>query len=263
MTLRLFQVDAFARERFAGNAAAVIPLEEWLGDALLQSISAENNLSETAFLVSDGGNYQLRWFTPTVEVELCGHATLASAFVIFEQLEPGRSEVSFETRSGTLNVSRAGDRLIMDFPVWGLKPVNDPPADLLAGLGIEPAETFAATTDDNFFAVLADEAAVRAVQPNFDVLARLHPAGVVITAPGNSSDCVSRYFVPGAGIPEDPATGSIHCGLVPYWAERLGKPAIHARQASRRGAELFCELRGDRVEIAGYVVPYLEGVITL
>lgn len=261
--LRIFQVDAFARERFSGNPAAVVPLDKWLDDTVLQAISAENNLSETAFFVPVDDGYELRWFTPTVEVKLCGHATLAAAFVIYERLDPGRRELKFQTRSGTLTVVREDEVIVMDFPVWELKAVDAPPADLLIGLGVEPGETYAALSDDNFFVVLGDEAQIRGVEPDFDALKRLHPAGVVITAPGDESDCVSRYFVPSYGIPEDPATGSIHCGLVPYWAARLGKHEIHARQASARGAELYCELRNDRVAIAGYAIEYLEGVITV
>ncbi len=261
--LRIFQVDAFTNERFGGNAAAIVPLEAWLDDSILQAVAAENNLSETAFFVADGDDYQLRWFTPTVEVKLCGHATLAAAFVIFEKLEPGRHEVCFETLSGTLTVSRADTRLVMNFSVWELTAVDASPSELLDGLGVEPAAVFVGPALDNYFVVLEDEAQIRAVRPDFELLSRLHPAGVVVTAPGDSSDCVSRYFVPGYGIPEDPATGSIHCGLVPYWANRLGKREILARQASSRGAELHCEHRGDRVLIAGDAVEYLEGHITV
>lgn len=261
--LRIFQVDAFTKKRFGGNAAAVVPLEDWLDDSILQAVATENNLSETAFLVADGDRYQLRWFTPTLEVKLCGHATLAAAFVIFEKLEPGRHEVSFETLSGTLSVSRADSRLIMNFPVWALTAVDPGPSELLDGLGVEPAAVLVTTSADNYFVILEDEAQIRAVRPDYGLLSRLHPAGVVVTAPGDTSDCVSRYFVPSYGIPEDPATGSIHCGLVPYWANRLGKREIFARQASPRGAELYCEHQGDRVVIAGHVVEYLEGRITV
>ncbi len=261
--LRIFQVDAFTDKRFGGNPAAVVPLEAWLDDSVLQAVAAENNLSETAFFVADGDSYQLRWFTPTVEVKLCGHATLAAAFVIFEKLEPSGHEVRFETLSGTLTVSRADTRLVMNFPVWELTAVDPGPPELLDGLGVKPTAVFVVPAEDNYFAVLEDEAQIRAVRPDYELLSRLHPAGVVVTAPGDTSDCVSRYFAPSFGIPEDPATGSIHCALVPYWANRLGKREIFARQASARGAELHCEHRGDRVLIAGHAVEYLEGHITV
>ncbi|MEE8093618.1 MAG: PhzF family phenazine biosynthesis protein [Gammaproteobacteria bacterium] len=261
--LRIFQVDAFTDKRFGGNPAAVVPLEAWLDDSILQAVAAENNLSETAFFVADGDSYQLRWFTPIVEAKLCGHATLAAAFVIFEKLEPGGHEVRFETLSGTLTVSRADTRLVMNFPVWELIAVDPGPPELLDGLGVEPTAVFVVPAQDNYFVVLEDEAQIRAVRPDFELLSRLHPAGVAVTAPGDTSDCVSRYFAPSYGIPEDPATGSIHCGLVPYWANRLGKREILARQASARGAELHCEHRGDRVLIAGHAVEYLEGHITV
>ncbi len=262
-TLRIFLIDAFTDERFCGNPAAVVPLEAWLDDSILQAVAAENNLSETAFCVADGDSYQLRWFTPTVEVKLCGHATLAAAFVIFEKLEPGRHDVCFETLSGILTVSRADTRLVMNFPAWQLTSVEPGPSELLAGLGVASAAVFVTTSLDNYFVVLEDEAQIRAVRPDYALLSRLHPGAVVVTAPGDSSDCVSRYFAPSYGIPEDPATGSIHCGLVPYWANRLGKREIFARQASPRGAELYCEQRGDRVLIAGHAVEYLEGHITV
>ena len=262
-TLRIFQVDAFTDERFGGNPAAVVPLEAWLDGSILQAVAAENNLSETAFFVADGDSYQLRWFTPTVEVKLCGHATLAAAFVIFEMLEPDRQDVCFETLSGTLTVSRTDTRLVMDFPVWELTSVHPAPTELLDGLGVAPVAVFVTTSLDNYFVVLEDETQIRAVRPDYELLSRLRPAGIVVTAPGDSSDCVSRYFAPSYGILEDPATGSIHCGLVPYWANRLGKREIFARQASPRGAELYCEQRGDRVVIAGHAVEYLEGHITV
>ncbi len=261
--VRLYQIDAFTSELFGGNPAAVVPLEEWLDDATMQSVAAENNLSETAFFVPDGDGFYLRWFTPELEVKLCGHATLASAFVVFHELDPERTEVRFDSLSGELIVRRTEDRLIMDFPSWSLEPVASIPDALLEGLGREPREVLKTATNDNYFAVYESESQVRDIEPDFARLATLHPAGVVITAPGVESDCASRYFAPSWGIPEDPATGSIHCGLTPYWAERLGKSEIFARQVSNRGAELHCELRGDRVLIGGQAIQYLQGWIEL
>ena len=261
--LRLYQIDAFTSELFSGNPAAVVPLEEWLDEATMQAIAAENNLSETAFFVPAGDGFELRWFTPELEVKLCGHATLATAFVLFNELDPGRAEVRFESVSGELWVRRSADRLVMDFPKWELYSEPDVPGPLLKGLGREPLELLATDTRDNYFAVFDRESIVRGLAPDFGTLATLHPAGVVITAPGDQSDCVSRYFAPSWGIPEDPATGSIHCGLAPYWGERLGKQEILARQASRRGAELYCEVREDRVLIGGHATKYLEGWIEI
>lgn len=260
---RLYQIDAFTSERFAGNPAAVVPLEEWLDDATMQAVAAENNLSETAFFVPVDDGYELRWFTPQLEVSLCGHATLATAFVLFEELDPGRTEARFETRSGELRVRRSGEHLVMDFPKWVLRSVEDIPAAIIEGLGREPREVLMTDSRDNFFAVYESESEVRAVEPDFTRLSTLHPAGVAITAPGDRSDCVSRYFAPSWGIPEDPATGSIHCGLAPYWGERLCKQEILARQVSERGAELHCEIQEDRVLIGGHATKYLEGWIEI
>jgi PhzF family phenazine biosynthesis protein len=262
----IYQIDAFTSEVFAGNPAAVCSLEAWLPEPLMQAVAAENNLAETAFFVPEEDDYRLRWFTPRCEVKLCGHGTLAAALVIFTELGHAGSRVRFETASGSLFVARdpaAADRLVMDFPSWLLAPVTAPPAALLESLAVEPAEILAPPSADNFFVVLSSEAAVRSVQPDFELLASLHPAGVAVTGPGEQSDCASRYFAPSYGIPEDPGTGSIHCGLTPYWAQRLGKAQIHARQVSERGAELFCEDRGDRVSIAGHAVCYLSGHIHL
>lgn len=259
-SLRVFHIDAFTNRLFGGNPAAIVPLEQWLDEGTMQAMAQENNLSETAFFVPvDEGGFHLRWFTPWVEVKLCGHATLASAFVVFNELEPGRREVRFDTLSGALRVARDGDRLSMDFPAWTLEHLDEAPAALHEGLGVEPEALFSVSTKDNLFAVLRDEAQVRAVEPNGQRLTELHPAGVVITAPGDRSDCASRYFAPSYGIPEDPGTGSIHCGLAPYWSGRLGKTSIFARQVSSREAELFCEVRGERVAIAGQAVKYSEG----
>jgi PhzF family phenazine biosynthesis protein len=260
--LRMFQIDAFTDEVFRGNPAAVVPLDEWLSDAQMQSIAAENNLAETAFFVPQGSGYHLRWFTPAQEVPLCGHATLASAFVVLRVLEPTRESVEFYTRSGTLTVRRAGPLLAMEFPRYDPIPCEAPPL-LMEGLGICPQEVLRTAPDTNYYAVFDTEAQVRAIAPDFRLLARLHPLGVAVTAAGEASDFVSRYFAPSFGIPEDPVTGSTHCALIPYWARRLGKPTLHARQASARSGDLFCEDKDDQVIISGQAVKYLEGWLFL
>jgi PhzF family phenazine biosynthesis protein len=262
--LRIFQIDAFTGRLFGGNPAAVVPLDDWLDDATLQAIANENNLSETAFLVPRNGDYALRWFTPIVEVKLCGHATLAAAFVVFTELEPSREAVAFQTLSGVLRVERDRARLRMSFPRWDLVPADPVPDALRQGLALTEADVHVvADSKDNYFVVLPSEERLRAVQPDFRLLRSLHPAGVIVTAPGTASDCVCRYFAPSYGIDEDPATGSIHCALAPYWAARLGKADIHSRQLSSRGAELFCESRADATLICGEAVKYLEGQISV
>lgn len=257
MTIRLFQVDAFTDRVFAGNPAAVCPLDTWLSDARMQAIAAENNLSETAFFVRQEGGFGLRWFTPTCEVDLCGHATLASAYVILNHLEPDRGSVVFETRSGRLAVTRDGARLAMDFPAKPPRPGEVPPG-LLDAVGGSPEAVLIA---DNYLLVYASAADVLALHPQMAGLMDLGPRGVIATAPGENCDFVSRFFVPSHGIPEDPVTGSTHCTLVPFWADRLGKVDLHARQVSQRGGDLFCRAEGDRVRIAGHAVLYLEGEI--
>lgn len=258
-TVDIFQIDAFADAVFRGNPAAVCPLDAWLPDDLMQAIAAENNLSETAFFVASGDGYDLRWFTPSLEVDLCGHATLASAFLILTRLSPGSDSVRFETRSGGLHVTRDGDRLFLDFPAYPGKVV-DCPADLSGGLGVSPQTV---VEGPNYVAVLETEAAVAALQPDMTQIARLHTRGVIATAPGDESDFVSRFFGPSFGVPEDPVTGSAHCMLIPYWAQRTGKKIMDARQISSRGGRLWCEDRGDRVGIGGTAVMYLEGRITV
>jgi len=253
-----YQVDAFASRPFTGNPAAVCPLTEWLADETMQAVAAENNLSETAFFVERGDVHELRWFTPTVEVDLCGHATLASAFVVLELLDRERDRVRFSTRSGLLEVAResAGDGLLtMSLPTLTAAPV-EVPADLVRGLGRAPSQVLRAT---NYLAVYESEQDVRNLEPDFASLARLAPYGVIVTAPSTEYDFVSRFFAPAHGIPEDPATGSAHCTLTPYWAERLGKRTLHAFQASRRGAQLLCRAQGERVEISGRCVLYAQG----
>jgi len=253
----IFQLDAFATERFRGNPAAVMPLAAFLPDTVLQAIAAENNLSETAFLVGGGGEYRLRWFTPTVEVPLCGHATLASAAVVLEKLEPGRAAVMFHTASGPLHVTRAADGYVMDFPARPTMPAKVADA-LVHALGATPQAVRADAI--NYLVVLEDEPTVRTLRPDIVAIVALDRQGVIVTARGGGEyDCVSRYFTPARGVPEDPVTGSAHCALAPYWAERLGKPVLRAYQASRRGGELTCRVRGERVELEGACVFYLEG----
>lgn len=262
MPIPVFHIDAFTNRPFAGNPAAVCPLEGWLDDAILLSVATENNLSETAFFLPLHDAYELRWFTPCCEVKLCGHATLASAYVILQFLAREQETVRFETRfSGTLTVSREGDALAMDFPA--LPPWNcpNPPQELLEGLGKTPEGVM--QIEDNYFAAYAREKDVRQARPNFTLLEKLHPAGVAITAPGDSSDFVSRYFAPSYGIPEDPVTGSTHCSLAPYWAARLGKTKLHARQISARGGELWCEFAKNRVILKGQAVLTLRGELLI
>jgi predicted PhzF superfamily epimerase YddE/YHI9 len=263
MSLSLFHVDAFTAEPFKGNPAAVCPLAAWLDDGLLQAVAAENNLSETAFFVPEGDDFRLRWFTPRCEVTLCGHATLASAFVMFTILEPGRESVRFATRSGMLTVRREGDLLAMDFPALPPWMCASPPASLVNGLSPAPDINSVLQIEDNYFVVYQSEEDVRRVRPDFALLEKLHPAGVAITAPGGDVDFASRYFAPSYGVPEDPVTGSIHCSLTPYWASRLGKTRVHARQVSQRGGELWCELAGNRVVIKGKAVLTLQGSLLM
>jgi len=259
MQLPIYQVDAFADRVFRGNPAAVCPLETWLPDATMQAIAAENNLSETAFFVREGSDYALRWFTPAVEVDLCGHATLASGYVVMRFLEPQRESVSFRTaKAGTLTVTRRADMLVMDFPTRPAVPAAAPPG-LFAALGGTPREVLRAR-DHLVVYGSADE--IAALAPDLAALAKVDCWAVIVTAPGdNGVDFVSRFFAPAQGILEDPVTGSAHCTLVPYWANRLGKTEFEARQLSRRGGALSCALDGDRVSIAGKAVLYLEGRI--
>ena len=260
MRLPIYQVDAFSRSVFGGNPAAVVPLEAWLDEPTMQAIAAENNLAETAFFVREAAGYRIRWFTPGTEVRLCGHATLASAHVLFTKIEPGLGAVEFASKSGPLRVARDGDRLVLDFPAW-LAEAAPPPAGLVEAIGAAPRESYRATTD--VLLVYEDEEAVAALSPDFRELARIDARGVIATAPGRDVDFVSRFFAPAVGVNEDPVTGSAHCALTPYWAARLGKNALRARQISRRGGELDCELAGDRVKIAGRASLYLEGAITV
>jgi PhzF family phenazine biosynthesis protein len=257
MRTPIFQVDAFATRRFAGNPAAVMPMESFFADAMLQAIAAENNLAETAFLVRDGDDYQLRWFTPTVEVPLCGHATLASAAVVMERLEPGRRSVTFHSKSGPLMVNRTDSGYLMNFPARFYEPLPVP-SGLGEALGSAPVEVVGDNL--NYLVLLENAQILRQLSPDIAAIARLDRSGVIVTAPGDGNyDFVSRYFAPAKGIPEDPVTGGAHCALVPYWAKRLNKTAFRAFQASPRGGEIICRLVRDRVELEGSCVFYLEG----
>jgi predicted PhzF superfamily epimerase YddE/YHI9 len=261
MRLPIYQVDAFTDNLFGGNPAAICPLDAWLPDATMQAIAAENNLAETAFFVRDGDGYALRWFTPTVEVDLCGHATLASGHVVMNFLEPQRDRVRFRTlKAGTLVVERRGDTLVMDFPARPAAPA-EPPAGLLAALGGKPREVLRAR---DHLVVYDSAAAIAELTPDPAALAKVDCWAAIVTAPGEDGiDFVSRFFAPAQGVPEDPVTGSSHTTLTPYWAKRLGKTELEARQLSRRGGALHCALNGDRVSIAGRAVLYLEGHISV
>lgn len=261
MRTSIFKLDAFATKVFAGNPAAVMPMKSFPPDVTMQAIAAENNLSETAFLVPEGGDYRLRWFTPKVEVPLCGHATLASAAVVVERLEPGRRRVVFHTASGPLEVIRTNGGYAMNLPVRPYEPVS-PPVGLVEALRIMPSEIF--VNSFNYMAVLNSLQALRKLAPDMAAIVRLDRPGIIVTAPGEDTyDFVSRYFAPAKGIPEDPVTGAAHCMLAPYWGKRLGKTVLRAYQASPRGGEMICHLKGDRVEIEGACVFYLEGEVEI
>lgn len=261
VSLPFFWIDAFTDRVFGGNPAGVVPLERWLPDETMQRIAFEHGLSETAFFVPTGpGQYHLRWFTPAIEVELCGHATLASAHVLWTERGAHAERLRFASRSGPLQVARAGDRLELDFPSQQAAPAAAPEL-LLRSLGRAPE--FVGRAGTRWLCVFARAADVRELRPDFAGLAGVKPGRVIVTAPGDDCDFVSRFFAPDAGIAEDPVTGSAHCTLTPYWAERLGRTRLHARQVSTRGGELWCELRGDRIGIAGRAVTYLRGEIAI
>lgn len=266
MTLPLHWIDAFTDKVFAGNPAAVVPLDTWLPDALMQRIAFENGLAETAFFVKTGeGRYHLRWFTPGAEVDLCGHATVATAFVLFTQPGFAGERITFDSRSGPLHVVRLTDgKIELDFPVTPASAETD--ASILAAatsaLGHSPIWLGRSRFD--LFAELPDADAVRNLKPDFARIAALGGRGLIVTARGDHTcDFVSRFFAPQTAIPEDPVTGSAHCALTPYWAQRLDQTRLHARQLSARGGELWCELHGDRVKIAGHAVLYLRGEIEI
>jgi len=256
----IFQVDTFSNRVFAGNAAAVCPLEAWLDDSLLLSIAQENNLSETGFFIPyEEEGYHIRWFTPVAEVDLCGHATLAAAFVIFNNVEIFGTQVSFQSRSGTLTVARENDLLTMDFPSQPPEPC-EAPKELLEGLGQHPSQVL---RSEDYFVVYESEEDILGLKPDFQKLKKVGLRGVTVTSKGREADFVSRFFAPKLGIDEDPVTGSSHCALTPYWAGKLGKDRLRAFQLSKRGGELICEHRGDRTGIAGQAVQYMEGTITV
>jgi len=258
MELPIYQVDAFASRLFAGNPAAVCPLQEWLPGPTMQAIANENNLAETAFFVPSSGDWELRWFTPAAEVSLCGHATLATAFVIATFLAPGRNLMRFHSRSGVLEVARQGEIYSLDLPARPPAP-TEAPLEMASFLGAAPESVMRAAED--YVAVFDSEATVKGLQPDLGRLAKLPAEGTIVTAPGRDVDFVTRYFAPAIGIPEDPVTGAAHCALVPYWSQRLGKSNLHARQISARGGELFCRALGQRVMLSGRAVLYLEGRI--
>ena len=259
MTITLYQVDAFTDKLFGGNPAAVCPLETWLSDDTMQSIAEENNLSETAFFVKRGETFDIRWFTPKIEIMLAGHPTLAAAHVIFRHLNHAGPRIVFQSKSGRLEAERRGDLIRLDFPAYKPERVPEPP-DLVTGLGRAPREVFKGR---DFLALFETEEDVLALAPDFGVLNRLDCLGIIVTAPGRSSDFVSRFFAPHVGINEDPVTGSAHTMLIPFWAERLGKRELHAFQVSKRRGELFCEDLGERVRIGGRAVTYLQGTLAL
>ncbi len=258
MKLDIYQVDAFAKEVFKGNPAAVCPLDEWIDAELMQKIALENNLSETAFFVKSGDVYEIRWFTPSFEIDLCGHATLASAFVIFECLKAEESLVKFHShKSGELKVEKDGDILTLDFP--SRPPVEcEIPEGLIEAIGKQPKEVLKSR---DYFMVYETEQEIADIKPNFADVLKIPTHAVIVTAKGDDCDFVSRFFAPEVGVYEDPVTGSAHCNLIPYWAEKLGKTEMSARQISQRGGELFCKLEGDRVRIGGNAVLYLKGEI--
>ncbi len=255
MRIPIYQIDAFTNRPFSGNPAAVMPLETWLPDTTLQSIAAENNLSETAFFVPEEKGYHIRWFTPKVEVDLCGHATLASAYVILTELQADLAKIRFRSRSGELVVARQKDRFVLDFPARAPTPLVALEG-LEAAMGVRPMELWQAR---DTMAVLASEEQVLALKPNQALLASLPLWSLIVTAKSDRVDFVSRFFAPAQGIEEDPVTGSSHCTLIPYWAQVLGKSELHALQVSARGGELWCEIAGDRVKIAGQAVKVMQG----
>jgi len=258
MKLKIYQADAFASGLFKGNPAAVVPLYEWLPDGIMQQISAENNLSETAFFISEGDHFHIRWFTPKSEVNLCGHATLATAHILFNELNFQKNQLVFNSKSGLLTVEKIGNKLQLDFPADIAKPI-EPISAFTEALGFVPIATFKGRTD--YLLLFDSEEIIRNMNPNFYLLKQTDARGIIVTAKGNEVDFVSRFFAPGVGIDEDPVTGSAHTTLVPFWAEKIHKTEMTALQLSERGGELWCTLAGNRVLIAGKAVTYLRGEI--
>jgi PhzF family phenazine biosynthesis protein len=261
MTIPIYQADAFTSQLFGGNPAAICPLNKWLPDEVMQKIAIENNLAETAFFVKTDKGFGLRWFTTEYEVDLCGHATLASAHILFTELGYQQDTIQFETiKAGVLTVTKDGDKYTMDFPSRPPIPIEVPNGLIEALGGKKP---LAVLRSRDYFLVYKTEDDIRDLSPDFFALSKMDTIGVIVTAPGKDVDFVSRFFAPGAGIPEDPVTGSAHCNLIPYWAKKLGKHKLHAQQISTRKGELWCELQGDRVLISGKAVTYLKGEIFL
>ncbi len=259
MNLQIFQVDAFTSKSFGGNPAAVVPLTEWLPDETMLSIAAENNLAETAFFVKNGDHYDIRWFTPKVEINLCGHATLASAYVIFNCLNLEDTTIKFHSHlSGPLGVEKQGDRMVLDFPAYPMTEIPTPAQ--LVDVEVPPLKCWE-SQGNMLFMLLRSQEEVATLEPDMHALVQLPYDEIIITARGEDCDFASRMFAPRIGIPEDPVTGAIHCSLIPYWANELGKEKLFARQVSERGGELFCELNSDRVKIGGNATLYLKGEI--
>lgn len=260
MKLTLYQVDAFADKLFRGNPAAVIPLDKWIPDELMQQIAMENNLAETAFFVPRGKHFEIRWFTPALEIDLCGHATLASAFVLYNYLDHKRPSITFHSKSGPLAITRKKEMLYMDFPSWPPEMITDHPPELLASLG--NPEIVGVYRNRDFLVELRSEEAVRNLKPDFTLMKKAG-AMVIVTAPGKEVDFVSRFFAPTAGIDEDPVTGSAHSQLIPFWNYKLGKDNMKARQLSRRGGDIECGQKGERVIMGGSCVFYMKGKISI
>ena len=258
MNLPLYQIDAFTDKLFGGNPAAVVPLDKWLDDKLLQQIAAENNLAETAFFVKKENGYHLRWFTPENEVNLCGHATVASAYVLYNSLNYSGEEISFESMSGILTVKKTGDMYTLNFPAYDLKPV-EATNDVLSAIGKMPTETLQMNND--LMLVYHDQASVEMIKPDFGKMKQCAARAILVTAPSDEADFVYRFFAPKMGIDEDPATGSAQCSLIPYWSKRLNKASMNSIQLSKRRGILKGELKGDRLEISGNAVLYLKGEI--
>lgn len=263
MTYTLYQVDAFTDRLFGGNPAAVIPLTQWIEDSLMQQLAMENNLSDTAFFVPSNKpdtDFEIRWFTPVLEINLCGHATLASAFILFDKLDYLKDEIRFDSKSGIISVTKKDSILQMDFPAWKPGPVNQDYSGLVKALGNIPVESIYKYRD--VLIEFANEELVRSCEPDFTLLKKIGEK-VIVTSKGNEVDFVSRFFAPSAGIDEDPVTGSAHSQLIPFWSEKSGKKKLHAKQLSQRGGELWCENFGDRVMIGGRCVFYMKGEIEL
>lgn len=259
MKIPIFQVDAFTSELFCGNPAAVCPLESCTCDKILQLVSSENNLSETAFFVSENDGYRIRWFTPVCEVALCGHATLASAYIIFNEIDRAASNIKFFSNSGELKVTRDSDLISLDFPSFPPK-ISQKSEKVVSAFNIKPTEVLEA---DDYLLIYDNQQQIKNILPDLNLLKELDLRGVIVSSKGNDCDFVSRFFAPKYGIDEDQVTGSAHCTLIPYWAEKLGKKKLHAKQLSKRGGELFCEMKNDRVIISGHAVQYLSGEIEI